>query len=302
MTKTIVMTGATSGFGARALRHVSQVGGCNVLVGARDASRLPSGLGPYIKTAHLDLSDLASAAAFALEAENLDLIDTLVLNAGISPRRLETTRDGFDRAFQVNYLSHFLILRSLLNKLAPDALVIATSSGTHDPEEKTPPPPPKHADAMRLAYPGTDPDRDKMGMRAAARSYTASKLCMILLVKELARRKPDLISLAFDPGLVPGTGLVREFPSLLVKFLMPFMIRSMPADRTSDIQSTSAAFAGLIVKDDMSQSLNAKSGDYIAMRGGRPKIVPPSKLAQDERVARLLWDDSAKILDAAGFV
>ncbi len=301
MIKNIVMTGATSGFGAEALRSVVRSGGCKVLVGARDASRLPSGLGLGVRTAHLDLSDLASAAAFANEAAGSGLIDALVLNAGISPRRLETTLNGFDRAFQVNYLSHFLIVQRMLDKLAPGAVVIATSSGTHDPEENTPPPPPKHADAMRLAYPDKDPDRDRMGMRAAARSYTASKLCMVLLAKELARRKPDLTSLAFDPGLVPGTGLVREFPPLLVKFVMPLMIRSMPPDRTGDIESTATAFADLIAENDLLQTLDAKSGDYIAMRGGRPKIVHASTLAEDSQVATRLWNDSMKLLHEAGF-
>jgi NAD(P)-dependent dehydrogenase (short-subunit alcohol dehydrogenase family) len=53
------------------------------------------------------------------------------------------------------------------------------------------------------------PQRPVPPLRGA---YTTSKRCCILLARQLAREvSPERVSfVAFDPGLVPGTGLGRE--------------------------------------------------------------------------------------------
>ncbi len=70
------------------------------------------------------------------------------------------------------------------------------------------------------------------GMRAGQRRYTSSKLYNIYTTHELARRlaespDPRLKTLrvnAFDPGLMPGTGLARTYSAPLrfvSRFLLP---------------------------------------------------------------------------------
>jgi NAD(P)-dependent dehydrogenase (short-subunit alcohol dehydrogenase family) len=47
--------------------------------------------------------------------------------------------------------------------------------------------------------------------KTGQRRYTASKLANVLFSCELARRLPAGVKVnAFDPGLMPGTGLARE--------------------------------------------------------------------------------------------
>jgi len=288
----IVMTGGTSGFGLIALRMVAANTTTPVIVGARDTNKLPNDLRDRVTVLPLDLASRQSVATFCLDVAKHGPIGHLVLNAGLSPRKLETTSDGYDRAFQVNYLATFELVYRLWDTLTPEAHIIITSSGTHDPDEKTPPPPPRHANVAMLANPTSDPDLDKMATRAAARSYTASKLCCTMLSLELASRRPMGTSISFDPGLVPGTSLTREFPQWLVKLLIPIMSRTMPADRTSTMSASATALAYLMV----GRSLTGRNGDYLAMRGGYPMATHPSKLARNDKERTTLWLDSEDLL------
>ncbi|WP_165848553.1 hypothetical protein [Mesorhizobium delmotii] len=63
--------------------------------------------------------------------------------------------DGYEITFATNHLGHYLLLRLLMPRLADDANVIITTSGTHDPADQTSFPPPRHADGWLLAYPRT---------------------------------------------------------------------------------------------------------------------------------------------------
>lgn len=177
----IVMTGGTAGIGLEALRLAAHQNPATIFVGARKGSSLPTALAGSVSLLPLDLSSLASVSRFCESVAKAGPIGRLILNAGLSPRRLETTSDGIDRAFQVNYLAHLAIILRLWDVISDTVDIIITSSGTHDPAEKTPPPPPRHADVLKLADPASDPELDRMAPRAAARSYTASKLCCTML-------------------------------------------------------------------------------------------------------------------------
>lgn len=179
--QTLVLTGVTSGIGQKALDLISKKMKRKLIIGARDPSSVPSEIANSVRVLPLDLARLESVAEFCKAAKQIDKINGLVLNAGLSPKSLRKTEDGFDLAFQVNYLAHFALIKTLWTDLSDDAHIIITSSGTHDPEEKAPPPAPKHADARRLADPNADTDRDRSEAKAASRSYTASKLCCTML-------------------------------------------------------------------------------------------------------------------------
>ncbi|MEM9206197.1 MAG: SDR family NAD(P)-dependent oxidoreductase [Pseudomonadota bacterium] len=290
---TIVMTGATAGIGLTAVHVLSANDRKRLIVGARSPQTAKTVLGDEVRVLSLDLASLESVSAFCERVREFSPIQSLVLNAGLNARSTRMTEDGFDLTFQANYLSHFAIVRDLWRDLTDDAHITITSSGTHDPAEKTPPPPPKHADARLLAFPRNDPGRDRLGGRAAARSYTASKLCCTMLSLELASRRPAGTTISFDPGLVPGTRLTREFPSFLVKLLLPIMSRTMPPDRTSTLPASAGALARLMV----GSSSVGENGDYVAMRGGHPIVVPPSEMARNESLRGRLWDDSNALLD-----
>ncbi len=290
--KTLVLTGVTAGFGEKALQQVLHKAQCPIIIGARNPDRVCRSISQRVSVIPLDLASFRSVAAFCEAVQKRGTIGGLVLNAGLSPRKLQLTEDGFDQAFQTNYLSHFAMVQSLWTTLSDDAHIVVTSSGTHDPAEKTPPPPPRHANASMLARPQTDPDLDRSGPKAASRSYTASKLCCTMLSLELAARRPTGTSISYDPGLVPGTQLTREFPSWLVRLLMPVMSRMMPADRTSSLPASATALAHLMAQT----SLVGSNGDYVAMRGGYPLVVQPSVMARDKDLRDALWRDSEQLL------
>jgi hypothetical protein len=77
-------------------------------------------------------------------------------------------------------------LRLLLPRLAQDATVILTTSGTHDAAEKTIIAPPLHADARFVAHPERAPNRDPHPLIAGGRTYSSSKLCNVLTARALA--------------------------------------------------------------------------------------------------------------------
>jgi NAD(P)-dependent dehydrogenase (short-subunit alcohol dehydrogenase family) len=151
---TMVMTGGTSGFGAITADRFRQSGDVRLILGAR--RQVPVG-----EWAPLDLAQLESTRAFATAVhERLGdaAIDTLVLNAGmILPDVTGRTVDGFETAFAVDHLAHYLLLRLLLPSLAHGAIVVLTTSGTQDPDSKAGLAPPRRADADLLAHPDRDP-------------------------------------------------------------------------------------------------------------------------------------------------
>jgi NAD(P)-dependent dehydrogenase (short-subunit alcohol dehydrogenase family) len=286
----IVMTGATAGFGLFAAERLLDAG-ASLTIGARSPAALPRSLQGRVTALPLDLDALANVRAFAA-ALGEGPIDVLVLNAGLQLAKPATSADGFERTFAVNHLAHYLLLRLLAPRLAPGARVIFTGSGTHDPAEKTAVTPPVHADADRLAYPETDPTAEKGTRPACFRAYSASKLCNIMTAREAPRRLPGIDVLAFDPGYVPYTGLMRDNGRIIAALVSLVLPRLMKGDRTSTIPRSGQFFADL--------ALDARyaggQGDYWSVRGPALIRIEPSTLARDEAACTRLWDDSARLV------
>lgn len=55
----------------------------------------------------------------------------MILNAAVFGIPWTLTEDGFETAFQVNYLSQYYLLMRLEKMLAPNARVVFTSSESH---------------------------------------------------------------------------------------------------------------------------------------------------------------------------
>jgi NAD(P)-dependent dehydrogenase (short-subunit alcohol dehydrogenase family) len=296
MTKVIVMTGATAGIGAAAAKHL--VGpGTRLIVGAR------GGAAPGAEMLRLDLASLASVRDFAdavLQALAGARIDALVLNAGGQRPDVETrSADRHELTFATNHLAHYLLLRLLAPQLATGARVVITSSGTHDPAEKTGVPPPLHADAVRLADPATDPRRDANAITAGMRAYSASKLCNLMTARRLAASLEaaagDWIVTAYDPGLTPGTGLVRDQMWVVRTLVWPLLPLLMPFRPGMN----SLANAGRGLADLATAAVPPAGRVYASLRKGVLAWPDPSELAQDDTVAAKLWQDSARLVGLA---
>lgn len=290
--RTIVMTGGTSGFGRLAL---SQLRGPDrrIVVGAR-------GAGPAGVTIPLDLSSLASVRQFAGRVlEETAQIDALILNAGLhSTDPTARSPEGYELTFATNHLGHYLLLRLLMPRLADDATVIITTSGTHDPAERSGFPPPRHADALLLAHPERDSSVDGLSRVAAGRAfYAASKLANVLTVRRLARLAEEegrgWAVLAFCPGQVPGTGLVREYPlPMRLRWRLAGTLAAAPfAAHLMGVNTAPAAAAALTGL--VEGGIRPPPGRlYAALRRGEITWPDLSDLARRDDVADALWRDS----------
>ncbi|KAK8078830.1 short-chain alcohol dehydrogenase-like protein [Apiospora phragmitis] len=211
----------------------------------------------------LDLGSLASvqacAAAFLAREERLDI---LVLNAGIIRVAPGTTADGYEAHFGINYLGHALLARLL----APTLVRTAEQS--------------ESADARVVVV-------SSEGHSSYAQRYGQSKIALIQLAKQLARRHPPLKAAAVHPGRIL-TGMAESLrkESLLVRITAPM-----------------APLICVPVATGVKNHLwAATSADVVSGTYYEPVGVPDreSAVARDEGLAERLWEWTEKELVAAG--
>lgn len=125
----------------------------------------------------LDLADTNNVRAYAKEwaSKNWPPIQALLLNAGLQfPAELHKTAEGLEATFAINHVGHALLFHLLCPFLAPSARVVVTSSGTHDPAQKTGLPDAVYNTAEELAHPPASTINDPGRKR-----YSSSKLANI---------------------------------------------------------------------------------------------------------------------------
>ena len=186
----ILITGSTDGHGRRVAAELAQRG-VSVLIHGRDPKRVDAAAHHIGAEAGLvaDLADLGQVRSLAEEAGQLD---TLVNNAGvIVPERRESA-DGYELTFAVNYLSHFLLTRLLLQQLREPARIVNVSSIGQAPID---------FDDLMLTN-GYD----------AYGAYAQSKLAQVLFTFELAERlgEREVTVNALHPATLMDTKMVRE--------------------------------------------------------------------------------------------
>lgn len=291
----VVMTGATSGIGLYAARALLRDGAAMV-TGSRDPQQGRAAI-PRAAVERLDLGDLDSVRQFAAAVDRP--VGALLLNAGLQVTRPTRSAQGYELTFAANHLAHHLLLRLLLPRLAPNARVILTASGTHDPAERTGMPPPRHADADLLAFPERDPAGGGRGGQGLRRAYSTSKLCNVMTARELARRtaaeRPDLMIASFDPAYVPATGLARDYPAI-IRWIAPRVVKRIAgSERVSTPEVSGAHLARLVTAADYAGS----RGHYWSVRSRQLVGIAPSMLARDDAACARLWDDSVRLTDGA---
>ncbi|HEX7237851.1 MAG TPA: SDR family NAD(P)-dependent oxidoreductase, partial [Gammaproteobacteria bacterium] len=138
--KTVLVTGSTDGLGKEVARQLGALGAF-VIVHGRNQER-GAEVVHMIKAAGVgdaafhraDLASLSEVVAFAETILNTyDRLDVLVNNAAaVSGNERQTSADGYELAFAVNYLAHFMLtyrLLPLLEASAPARIVNVSSMG-----------------------------------------------------------------------------------------------------------------------------------------------------------------------------
>ncbi|OBF35881.1 alanine-phosphoribitol ligase [Mycobacterium sp. ACS1612] len=294
-TKAAIITGASSGLGlecARALLRSDP--SWHVVLPVRDIGRGNAAVDELGDPARctvmpMDLASLASVRAFteAFHAAGLPPLHAIVCNAGVQVvSGTEYTQDGVEMTFGVNHLGHFALVQGLLAELTLPARILVVSSGTHDPAKFTGMPDPRYTSAAGLAHPDESEPAD------GRRRYTTSKLCNVLFTYELDRRLGGGVTVnAFDPGLMPGSGLARDYSPLgrfAWRYLFP-ALRVLP-----NVNSTRASGRRLaaLVND---ARFDGVSGRYF--EGRRP--IKSSEESYDRDKACDLFQTSDALLTHA---
>jgi NAD(P)-dependent dehydrogenase (short-subunit alcohol dehydrogenase family) len=307
----VLVTGGNSGIGFECARELARRGS-RVLIASRnqEASEQAvrriareSGEGSASALA-LDLGSLASVRAFAKEIEARDLpITALVCNAGLQMNTgPKLTPDGFESTFAVNHLGHFLLTHLLLSRLLANApaRILVVASGVHDPAMKTMMPHPAIPDFETLAVTGGQ-SKNIFDGRVA---YVNSKLCNIWFSYELVRRleaaklasdaRPLSVN-AWEPGLVPGSGLARDYPPAL-KFIWDWIlpgvarVLSLRYPTINPAPKSGAALARAV----LDPALERRSGHYYPSHS-RWREAPSSDLSYDVGKAGELWQASLRM-------
>ncbi|MDT5360741.1 MAG: hypothetical protein QOC69_2503 [Mycobacterium sp.] len=299
--KTAIITGAGAGLGlecARALLDTDP--SWHVVLAVRNPPRGADavtllGAPDRCTVIEVDLASLASVRTFVQNvraATELPPIQAIVCNAGVQViSGTQATVDGFEMTFGVNHLGHFAMVQGLLDTpLASPARIVVVSSGTHDPSKFTGMPNARYTTAADLAQPTAGPDESSVD--AGRRRYTTSKLCNVLFAYELDRRldhgRHGITVTAFDPGLMPGSGLARDYPplqQLAWRYLLP-ALRFLPGVRST---RTSGRYLAALAADPR---FDGVTGTYFA----GPKPIRSSADSYDGDKARDLWETSERLL------
>jgi NAD(P)-dependent dehydrogenase (short-subunit alcohol dehydrogenase family) len=236
--KTVLITGSTDGVGRYVATQLAMAG-AKVLIHGRDRARAEM-LSEEIKLAggseptfyQADLSSLADVRMFAdAVLANQRRIDVFVSNAGIGSQNggpgRQTSADGYELRFAVNYLAGFLLAYRLLPLLkagAPSRIVNVASLGQH----------PIDFDDVMIT-------RNYSGSRA----YAQSKLSQIMFTIDLAEELNE--SGVTVNSLHPAT------------YMNTTMVRAGGITPISTVEQGGAAILHLVTGDDVA----GKSGLFF---------------------------------------
>ncbi|OJF09950.1 short-chain dehydrogenase [Couchioplanes caeruleus subsp. caeruleus] len=264
----MVVTGASSGVGLAAATELASRGDQVVVVG-RDPGRLQAAMaavraaatGPEPDEFRADFESLDEVRRLADRLlETYPVIDVLANNAGGMLGAYRKTVDGFEATLASNHLAPFLLTHLLRERLR-GGRVVNTASRRHQPG-------------------GLDPD-DLTGDPAswgAWRAYAASKAANILFTAEAARRWPDVLSVAFHPGVVRSNFGVDPVTRFFYK-AAPFLTTPEKAGALLSWLATAPAE-------------ELRSGAYYV---GHAVTAPDQRLA-DPALASWLWETSTKAI------
>ncbi len=299
--KSVIITGSNSGLGFECAKTIARANqDWHIILACRTPQKGIQAVEAIIQATgnknvsflQLDLASLASVRRFVseFEAKKLPPLQGLICNAGlVADDKLAYTKDGFEIAFGVNYLGHFLLTNLLLSHLAEPARIIVVSSNTHNPVTRDGQLVGKAVfwGAQKLAHP------DSASKLSGGQRYTTSKLCTLLFTYELdriLRKKARQITVnAFDPGASPGTNLGggKSLRKVILGSWVGKLLLSLLGVVSSTPEKSGAAMAHLL----LDTRLKHVSGKYFQLN----TEIASSADSYNKTIAKELWEDSVKL-------
>lgn len=280
MTKTIVITGATSGLGLASARDLAGAGH-TVLLLARDPvkcdrvkSELQQAGNQNVHSYPIDLGKFEEVRTAGKRiVQDFGVVDVLLNNAGIWNSKRLLNEQGIEQVFAVNHLAYFLLTHQLYPSLAQsrNARIVNVGSDSHFHGKL-------HFDDLTLKS-------NYHGLR----SYAQSKLANVMFTYELHRRKPEphLDTNCVQPGLVK-TDIGLKNTKWLHQLAWRFRRRSgVPSEEGAKTQVHLSA----------SPEVKGMSGKYW----GNLQPKRSSKRSYDREASAKLWEISCELCEISDF-
>lgn len=298
-----IITGANTGLGYHCAKHIAAENKSrHVILACRDEKKAQEAVTRMISETdntnisflHLDLSSFSSVREFTelFLQKKYPPLKGIVCNAGVAGEDTATfTKDGIETTFQVNCLSHFLLIQLLLMHLNPPARILMVSSELHRNDGPMKSFLPNYTNANDLAH----PNKENANLKGSGSvRYSTSKLCMLLYThafnEKFSAGEMNGISInAYNPGLMPDTGLGGLNKKLLRKFFLKYILPIFIKSEMGTPQKSGKILANLMVSDKFA----GITGKYF----DRDREIAPSKESFDKNKIEDLWKTSMKLIN-----
>jgi retinol dehydrogenase 12 len=263
------VTGANTGIGLVTARELARAG-ARVFIACRTTANADAAIkqirestgSSLVESLILDLGNFASIRRCAAEFLVRDLpLHLLINNAGLAGQR-GFTASGFELAFGVNHLGHFLLTNLLLERLraSSPARIVTVASRAH----------------TRSRGLDWEACQKTTRTRFAIKEYADSKLANVLFSAELARRiqGSGVTTYALHPGVV-ASDIWRKVPWPFSSLIKRRMISTDEGAKTS-------------LHCAMAPELSAETGLYY----DKCAVRETSVLGRDVKLAAELWQRS----------
>ncbi len=284
--KNIVITGATAGIGKETARSLAKMG-ANIIFATRNKEKTLNTIAEIreeikndsviLEHKFLDLINLDSVRNFPSLLGEIDKVDVLINNAGVG-HDIGVTKQGIERIFGINYLSHFLLTKELMPILIKSgARIINVSSMGYVGAKR------KH---FYMPYKG---ECSQLGKQ---QRYSRSKAAQILFTKALQSRFNEKNLSCTCSSLSPGgvcTNIFNKTYTLpymvLIWMLWPFMINPPEGAKTSVYLATT-------------EKPERTGGKYFTFALFRKNLYEKkgNALVNDEELQELLWKKSEELI------
>jgi len=288
--KKVLIDGSSSGLGLATAIELAKLG-AEVIMAVRsgipdkgERVKMKSG-SDKVFMHHVDMSDFESVDNLVKEIKKqYGQVDIVICNAAVVAKKSLKTKSGLEQMFVVNYLSKYLLIRSLLNNncISTDGttiprIIFVTSESHRNPKEF-------RWDEFGKFIPHS--------IGKTVELYGYYKLLLVTFARELSKRlnqdTNEYSVFALCPGPV-NSNIAREAPLIFKPLLrLVFTIFFRSPKRASEP----------VVYFTASKDLEGKAFDYLFLME-RKDI---DKKAEDNDNGKRLWQMSEDLLKNLGYL